>query len=268
MSPLLRFILDNIQLVILLLFVLSSLFSFVGRIGRASQEAQREAERQRQRSAQDAQRRETSPDTQSYQGYLERTRSDKLERADDGDADLFPNRSGGLFADDVQQAGGMTEQERLRREMARKMGRTLPNATTAVPASPSVPPKPQSPWGDLLRELSEAFDQGQQPDTFGQPAKPEQAKPKPKPKPRPPSAPKVQQPRIESRLEAAMQPTVNVEGEAALVDVGRASKARTAANANPATASSIGSLIPKSSQDVTRAIIWSEILGPPRSRRR
>lgn len=267
--------------IITILIIGSIAFSFFSNASKVTRETQRRAKEQDELNRQTAElarkRREGDPNTQSMQSYLDRTRPERLEDAQDDFRQ--PERAGavrpGTFGADLEQSGQLSEQERLRREMARKMGRT-PSGSPSASTAPSRG-QAQSLEG-LLREFTQAVEGRQaQPSAPARPA-PRQASS------RPPSRPSAQIPRpvsttIESTIRPSMQSNVGLPGtlatQASVVNVSAAAAERAMAAERESQGASV---VSKGSQtrswesattgDIVRAIIWTEILNPPKSRRR
>ena len=277
----------SIDTILTLLFVLYVIISFVSGAGRQVREAQKRAQEEalerEQRELEAQQKREANPNTQSFERYLERTRQDKLEGDSMPDTlghsrqrphfDLPPGagRDGndrGSFAGDLAQTGGMSEQERLRQEMARKMGRSAPPSTPTPPARR----QPQS-LEDILREFTETVENRQRPtqstptqsapQTTGRaPSKPTRSTPRPPP--RPDASPIV--PTLRAEMTANVSAAAS-EGQASVVNVREPPAVRgtqTTATSRTSTRG-LGTL---GKEDLVRTIVWTEILQPPRSRRR
>lgn len=269
-----------IDTIITILVIGSFAFSIFNNISKATREAQKrsmeQSELERQNAERERQRREADPNTQSMQSYLERTRPGKLEQ---GAPDDFrqPSQTAsrpGSFGADLAQSGQISEQERLRREMARKMGNAPQSSTTASTTSRN---QPQS-LEDLLRDFTKAVETRQsQPtaparptstqNTGRTPSRPTSATPRPAPQP-------VPKP-IESSIRPSMTTSNLFENQDVVVNVSAAQAERVvAAERESQGASSVSkgmatrSWSSATTGDIVRAVIWTEILNPPKSRRR
>jgi hypothetical protein len=274
----------SIDTILTLLFVLYVIISFVSGAGRQVREAQRRAQEntaeRELRELEARQKREANPDTQSYQSYLERTRQEKLGGDSVPDTlghsrqrphfDLPPGagRDGNdreTFAGDLARAGGMSEQERLRQEMARKMGRGAP------PPTPPSHRQPQS-LEDILREFTQTIEGRQRPAQTTQQSTPQttgRAPSKPaRPTPRPPARPETNP--IVPTLRAEMTANVSAaasEGQASVASVREPPAVRGTQTTGTLRTPTRG-LGTLGKEDLLRTIVWTEILQPPRSRRR
>jgi hypothetical protein len=274
----------SIDTILTLLFVLYVIISFVSGAGRQVREAQKRAQEEalerELREIEARNSREADPNTQSYESYLERTQKGKVEGDSVPDSlghsrnrphfDLPPGagRDGndrGTFAGDLAQTGGMSEQERLRQEMARKMGRSAP------PPTPPSRRQPQS-LEDILREFTQTVEGRQRPTQSTQQPAPQttgRASSRPtRPTPRPPARPEASP--IVPTLRAEMTANVSAaasEGQASVASVREPPAVRGTQTAGTLRSSTRG-LGTLGKEDLLRTIVWTEILQPPRSRRR
>lgn len=261
----------NFDTIITILVIGSFAVSILSSLSRASSEAQKRAQEQArlQRELQELERkrREGNPDTQSMQSYLERTKPTRLE---DGQDDFRqPSSRPGSFAADLEQSGPISEQERLRREMARKMGRGPTTASTTPPSRN----QPQS-LEDLLRDFTQAVENRQ-----SQPTAPTRSTVNPRAS-RPPTptarpAPRSASTPIESTIRPSIGTTSTLEPQGNVVNVSAAAAERAMALERESQGASIvskGSATRSwesaTTGDIVRAVIWTEILNPPKSRRR
>jgi type II secretory pathway pseudopilin PulG len=262
----------NFDTIITILVIGSFAVSILSSLSRASSEAQKRAQEQArlQRELQELERkrREGNPDTQSMQSYLERTKPTRLE---DGQDDFRqPSSRPGSFAADLEQSGPISEQERLRREMARKMGRGPTTASTTPPPRN----QPQS-LEDLLRDFTQAVESRQSqpaaptrpPANQGRPQRP--TGPAARPAPRAASAP------IESSIRPSVRTSSALETQGNVVNISAAAAERAMALERESQGASVvskGSATRSwesaTTGDIVRAVIWTEILNPPKSRRR
>jgi hypothetical protein len=164
LQQVISWVLGNLEFVIIGLVLLSTVFNFIGGAGKAMREgqerAEREAEMRRTGGERERQAREANPDTQSYQGYLERTRQPDatLERQTPPSPPSPPARPNNTELKDLQAeilealgmkgaqnpppfAGPTDPQADLRRQLAEKMGRSTPPPPPRQ--TPRPPPRPQ-----------------------------------------------------------------------------------------------------------------------------
>jgi type II secretory pathway component PulJ len=264
----------NLDTIITILVIGSFAFSIVSSLSKARSDSEKRAQEQArlQRELQELERkqREGNPDTQSMQSYLERTKPARLEDGQDDFAQ--PTRQAprpGSFAADVAQSGAVNEQERLRREMARKMGQN-PSSTTAS----TTPARGQS-LEDLLRDFTQAVESRQsQPTT---PTRPATNQPRPSRPPAPTARPTPQNAptTIESTIRPSIGTSSTLELQGSVVNVSAAAAERAMALEREAQGASVvsrGSATRSwesaTTGDIVRAVIWTEILNPPKSRRR
>jgi type II secretory pathway pseudopilin PulG len=263
----------NLDTIITILVIGSFAVSIISSLSRARSDSEKRAQEQGrlQRELQELERkrREGNPDTQSMQSYLERTKPGRLEDGQDDFAQpTRPAPRPGSFAADMAQSGSISEQERLRREMARKMGQT-PSSTTASTTSA----RGQS-LEELLRDFTQAVESrpsqptpaSRTPINQGRTTKP----PAPTARPAPRAAPTT----IESTIRPSVQ-TSTLETQGSVVNVSAAAAERAMALERESQGASIvskGSATRSwesaTTGDIVRAIIWTEILNPPKSRRR
>lgn len=101
LGSILTFLLSHLELVFVALFLIGSFLNLINRAGKTLSDQQRrvmtETELQRRRLLEEQSRLEANPNTQSYSGYLQRTRPEKLE---DHDGDGMDDNPDGLFKDD------------------------------------------------------------------------------------------------------------------------------------------------------------------------
>ncbi|NJK44108.1 MAG: hypothetical protein HC933_07290 [Pleurocapsa sp. SU_196_0] len=262
--------LSNIEFVIIGLVLLSTVFNFIGSIGKATREAQRRAEleAERARTSAELQRRqlEANPNTQSYEGYLQRTEQPDttLNRPQQ------PASSGAELKDlqaEILEALGMGTQTRtpppvindpqadLRRKLAEKMGRTqtqpTPPRPTPRPTPRPVPRAQRSPsdfevYLDTTRP--ETIQRDSRPDSLGHSTR----------------QPHFDSPRTDPRNEGSE--AYKGEGGVAVIQRPDAiNEVQGIGKARPASSSFTSALT--NPRNVVQGIIWAEILGKPRSRR-
>jgi type II secretory pathway pseudopilin PulG len=161
LPQIIQFVLRNPEVIIIGIVILSSIFNFLNNSGKQIREAQRRAaqeeERRRRGFMADEERRETNPNTQSYEGYLRRTEQPDatLSKPEPRPAPKQPNEQElrDLQADilDALGMGGqkpaptVNPQEELRRKLAEKMGRSAAPTTTQMrppPPTPRPAPRP------------------------------------------------------------------------------------------------------------------------------
>ena len=245
-------------------------FRILSGIAKATSEAQKRAAQQAELERQGAElarkRLESDPNTQSMQSYLERTRPGQLEKNAPDDF-RQPSRPGS-FGADLEQSGQVNEQERLRREMARKMGN--------APASASTQSRQPQSLEDLLRDFTKAVETRQP-----QAQTPMRQTPAQSPGRTPPRTPQTPRPApraVSAPIESSIRPSVTTSGaqdQGAVVNISAAAAERAIAAERESQGASV---ISKGSQtrswssatsgDIVRAVIWTEILNPPKSRRR
>jgi type II secretory pathway pseudopilin PulG len=263
--------LGNIEFVIIGLVLLSTVFNFIGSIGKATREAQRRAELEveRARTSAEMQRRqlEANPNTQSYEGYLQRT-----EQPDTTfNRPQQPPASSGAELKDLQaeilEALGMGTQTRtpppvindpqadLRRKLAEKMGRTQTPPTPPRPTprpTPRPAPRVQRPQSDfevyLESTQSDTLQRDSRPDSLGHSAR----------------QPHFDSPRSDPRNEGSE--AYKGEGGVAVIQRPDAvNEVQGIGKERLATTSFTSGLT--NPRNVAQGIIWAEILGKPRSRR-
>jgi hypothetical protein len=222
-----------------LLFVGSIAWSLLSGVLRAAGEARRGAREAAERARVEGERRraerEADPDRRSFEGYLGRNPEARPAEARASLPAPGPGPEG--------------DQELLRRATAAKMGRTLADDAregrlrTAPPPRPA--PRPPSPEG-LPRP-----EEGENLERFPAPPSPElRPPPRRSAEPRTPlGAPETEVGRLArfAREERAVR--AEASGPAAEPTVKRGTPA-------------------PGPRDIVRAIVWSEVLGPPKSRRR
>ncbi len=265
----------NLDTIITILVIGSFAVSIISSISRASSESQKRAQEQArlQRELQELERKrlEGDPNTQSMQSYLERTRPGQLEK-DAPDDFAQPTRQAprpGSFAADVAQSGTVNEQERLRREMARKMGQ-VPSSTTASTSST----KNQS-LEEMLRDFTKAVENRPSQPTPTSRTPSNQARPSRPPAPTARPAPRAAPTTIESTIRPSIGTSSTLEPPGSVVNVSAAAHERAMALEREAQGASVvskGSATRSwesaTTGDIVRAVIWTEILNPPKSRRR
>jgi hypothetical protein len=263
---------NNLELVIIGLVLLSTVLNFIGGLGKATREAQRraemEAEMMRRRAELQRQQTEANPDTQSYQGYLQRN-----ERPDVtiGRPTPTPPSSQTELKDlqaEILEALGMGSsaqrpppvindpQAELRRKLAEKMGRAQTPATPPPPTprpTPRPAPRVQRPSSDIEVYLDttrpETLQRDSRPDSLGHSAR----------------QPHFDLPQNDPRLEGAQ--AYKGEGGIAVVQrpqaVGEVRGIGTA-RSNPASSFTAGLTHPR---NVAQGVIWAEILSKPKGAR-
>ena len=285
-AQIITWILGNLEFVIIGLVVLSTVFNFLGGAGKQVREAQargeRERENQRRSGELSRQAAEADPNTQSYQGYLQRTNDAPatINRTPPAPPVVMQRPSSGPQLKDLQaeilEALGMKNvgmppvgapqdpQAELRRKLAEKMGRTQTPAASSAPAR-SVPPKPTP--RPVPRPVSkpiesqieiyldqtrpEVLERDSVPDSFGHSKR----------------QPHFDRPRNDPRNEGS----VAFKGEGGVADILKPDAVNevrgigTAASAAANSASLARRLIDP--RNAAQGVIWSEILGQPRSRR-
>ncbi len=243
---------DIIRIIGLIAFVVIPAMQSIARSRKKSLE---EAELNRQLTELEAARREANPQTQSYQGYLQRTRQETLENDSVPDAlgrharPVAPVQSSqqNTFLGDIANANG--EQTRLRRELARKMTGPATASNKPIPAITS--------FQDLLRQLSETetTQLPKQAPASNQAQATKQA-------PRTTAQYKPQQSTTTARTPKRIEDPRALQVTTTQVVPEKPKTAKTKTQiANP------NALIQFGRNDLVRGIVLSEVLGPPKSRR-
>jgi type II secretory pathway pseudopilin PulG len=268
----------NFDTILTLLVIGSFAVSIISSLSKARSEsekrAQEQARLQRELQELERKRREGNPDTQSMQSYLERTRPGQLEDGQDDFAQpTRPTPRPGSFAADMTQAAPINEQERLRREMARKMGQN-PSSQSSSRTTTSSSRPPQS-LEEMLRDFTKAVENrpsqpspaSRPPSTQGRTSRP----PAPTSRPASSLAPTT----IESTIRPSIGTSSTLEPQGSVVNVSAAAAERAMALEREAQGASVvsrGSATRSwesaTTGDIVRAVIWTEILNPPKSRRR
>ena len=275
-QQIITWVLGHLEFVVIGLVVLSTVWNFISGAGKQLRDAQargeREADERRRSGEMSRQAAEANPDTQSYQGYLQRTQQPDatLSRIPPPPPPV-PSSVKDLQAEILEALGmknaGMPPvgspqdpQAELRRKLAQKMGRTsAPPSTpfsstpakTAPPRStPRPPPRPVSKPIESQIEYyldssrPEVLERDSVPDSFGH---------------------SKRQPHFDLPAKSA---DVNTGGVAMVQKPDAVNEVRgigTAASAAMNASSLAKRLIdPRSA---AQGVIWSEILGQPRSRR-
>ena len=285
LQQIITWILGNLEFVIIGLVVLSTLFNFIGGAGKQVREAQargeRERENQRRSGELSREAAEADPNTQSYQGYLKRTNETPatINRTPPPPPVMQRPSSDPQLKDlqaEILEALGMKNvsmppigqpqdpQAELRRKLNEKMGRTQAPAASSAPAR-SVPPKPtprpaprpaSKPIESQIeiyldRSRPEVLERDSVPDSFGHSKR----------------QPHFDLPRNDPRNEGS----VAFKGEGGVADIQKPDAVNevrgigTAATAAANSASLARRLIDP--RNAAQGVIWSEILGQPRSRR-
>lgn len=285
LQQIITWILGNLEFVIIGLVVLSTVFNFLGGAGKQVREAQargeRERENQRRSGELSRQAAEADPNTQSYQGYLQRTNEapSTINRTPAPPPVMQRPSSDPQLKDlqaEILEALGMKNvsmppigapqdpQAELRRKLAEKMGRGSSVPMSTAPAR-SVPPKPtprpvprpaSKPIESQIeiymdRSRPENLERDSVPDSFGHSR----------------NRPNLERPRNDPRSEGAT--AFKDDGNIALIlkpdAVNEVRGIGTVASAAANSASLARRLIDP--RNAAQGVIWSEILGPPRSRR-
>ena len=282
-AQIINWVFGNLELVIIGLVVLSTIFNFIGGAGKQVRDAQargeRERENQRRSGELSRQAAEADPNTQSYQGYLQRT----------NESPATINRTPPVV---MQRPSSDPQLKDLQAEILEALG--MKNAP--------MPPigAPQDPQAELRRKLAEKMGRTQTPATSSAPARSVPPKPTPRPVPRPVSKPIESQieiyldqsrpenlerdsvpdsfghsrgrPQLKSqRNDPRNEGSVAFKGEGGVADILKPDAVNevrgigTAASAAANSASLARRLIDP--RNAAQGVIWSEILGQPRSRR-
>ena len=276
-QQIITWVLGHLEFVVIGLVVLSTVWNFISGAGKQLRDAQARGEREvdeRRRSGEmSRQAAEANPDTQSYQGYLQRTQQPDatLSRMPPPPPPPVPPTVKDLQAEILEALGmknaGMPPvgspqdpQAELRRKLAQKMGRasapsstpfsTTPTKTAPPKSTPRPPPRPVSKPIESQIEYyldssrPETLERDSVPDSFGH---------------------SKRQPHFDLPAKSA---DVNVGGVAMVQKPDSVNEVRgigTAASAAMNASSLAKRLIdPRSA---AQGVIWSEILGQPRSRR-
>jgi hypothetical protein len=238
---------------LLLLGLLGTLAQFYSQYAQASKKAQLE----NQRKLEEAQRQEKA---NGFEGYLERTNPTKLDDERDDFSQTGQHngprparqqtaqqdtRGFDELARDLQQARNQTTeandpQAQLRRLLAEKMGRAPTASTNPNTSRPPIqPPLIGRPVARPTKTSARAFDPDRTAASTFMPSSVT-------------GPTSLEQNRV---IEASFERTLNKSNlEPKLAD------------ASPTTRVTSGTMF--SSQDAVRAVIWSEVLGAPKSRRR
>ncbi len=270
----------NLDTIITILVIGSFAVSIISSLSRARSEsekrAQEQARLQRELQELERKRREGNPDTQSMQSYLERTKQSQLEK-DAPDDFAQPTRSAprpGSFAADVAQSGSISEQERLRREMARKMGQSPSGQSPSGTTASTSPAKNQS-LEEMLRDFTKAVENRPSQPSPASRTPSNQARPSRPPAPTARPAPRNAPTTIESTIRPSIGTSSSLEPPGSVVNVSAAAAERAMALEREAQGASVvskGSATRSwesaTTGDIVRAVIWTEILNPPKSRRR
>ncbi len=277
LQQVITFILGHLEFVVIGLVVLSTVWNFISGAGKQLRDAQarseREADQRRRSGEMSRQAAETNPDTQSYQGYLQRTQQPDatISRIPPPPRPPVSPSTKDLQAE-ILEALGMKNapmppmgspqdpQAELRRKLAQKMGRNAAPSSTPFSTTPakSAPPKstPRPPPRPVNKPIEsqieyyldssrpEVLERDSVPDSFGH---------------------SKRQPHFELPAKSA---DVNAGGVALIQKPDAVNEVRgigTAASAAMNASSLAKRLIdPRSA---AQGVIWSEILGAPRSRR-
>jgi hypothetical protein len=248
-----------------LLAVASFLVSIWQSVAQARQKAAQEREQELQRQAEAAEAREADPNTQSYEGYLRRTRQDYAEGpVKSQSTSSVPTSSRTLAADMAQarttQSQEVSEQDRLRRELARKMAQAgsqpapqLGRAPAAPPPLPgqAAPPRPraqQAPPESTQQRRERAKREGGGREGGGRERAQRGQSPQPQAQP-------------QWATQAAPMTVTSLRQQSAVADE------------QAAVPSGSGRLLPPlrehgAGRAMVQAMVWSEVLGPPKSKRR
>ena len=286
-AQIITWVFGNLELVIIGLVVLSTLFNFIGGAGRQVRDAQargeRERENQRRSGELSREAAEADPNTQSYQGYLQRTNEAPatINRTPPAPPPVMQRPSSDPQLKDLQaeilEALGMKgvqnpppfapqdPQAELRRKLAEKMGRTSSPAFPSSAPARSIPPKPTPrpvprPVSKPIESQIEIYldqsrpenlDRDSMPDSFGHSKR----------------RPHFDLPQNDPRSEGSV--AYKGEGGVAVIlkpdAVNEVRGIGTAASAAANSASLARRLIDP--RNAAQGVIWSEILGQPRSRR-
>jgi type II secretory pathway pseudopilin PulG len=282
LSALITFLLSHLEFVVIGLVVLSTIFNFISGTGKSLREAQKraeqEAELRRRGSQAQLEAREANPNTQSYEGYLRRTSqnptaaqpapaptmqprptppkydSNNPQELKDLQAEIFQ----ALGMKGTGSNGQSDSQAELRRAMDQKMGRATTPATPPRPVPPrSTPrPAPRAPSKPIESQIEiyldnsrpERLENDSVPDTFGHSKR----------------QPHFDRPRSDPRNEGS----VAFKGEGGVADIVRpdaVNEVRGIGVARTGPASLAVRLVDP--RNAAQGVIWSEILGKPRSRR-
>ena len=287
LQQIITWIFGNLEFVIIGLVVLSTVFNFLSGAGKQVRDAQARGERERetQRRSGELSREaaEADPNTQSYQGYLKRTNEapSTINRQSPAPPVVMQRPSSDPQLKDLQAEilealgmrgaqnpppfAGSDPQAELRRKLAEKMGRgPSPSMSPSAPAR-SVPPKPTprpvprpvfKPIESQIeiyldRSRPENLERDSVPDSFGHSR----------------NRPHFDLPQNDPRDEGSV--AYKGEGGVAVIlkpdAVNEVRGIGTAASAAANSASLARRLIDP--RNAAQGVIWSEILGQPRSRR-
>ena len=287
LQQIITWIFGNLEFVIIGLVVLSTVFNFLSGAGKQVREAQarggREREMQRRSGELSREAPEANPNTQSYQGYLQRTNEAPatINRTPPAPSVVVQRPSSdpqrGDLRAEILEALGMKNapmppigapqdpQAELRRKLAEKMGRSSSAPATSSAPARSVPPKPTprpvprpvfKPIESQIeiyldQSRPENLDRDSVPDSFGHSKR----------------RPHFDLPQNDPRDEGSV--AYKGEGGVAVIlkpdAVNEVRGIGTAASAAANSASLARRLIDP--RNAAQGVIWSEILGQPRSRR-
>ena len=287
LQQIITWVLGHLEFVVIGLVVLSTAWNFISGAGKAVRDAQargeREADERRRSGEITRQAAEANPDTQSYQGYLQRTQQpdatiNRIPPPPPVSTNVKDLQAEILEALGMKNAGmpplgsPQDPQAELRRKLAQKMGRdaapsssssgntvfsSTPAKTAPPRSTPRPPPRPVSKPIESQIEYyldssrPEVLERDSVPDSFGHSKR----------------QPHFDLPRNDPRNEGSV--AFKGEGGVAVVQkpdaVNEVRGIGTAASAAANSASLARRLIdPRSA---AQGVIWSEILGAPRSRR-
>jgi hypothetical protein len=248
--------LDNI---ILLLVIGSFVFNVINSLVQAGGRAAKQREAQLRELERQLQAQEADPNSQSYQGYLQRTRPENLEREPAARSAMPPTVSpptASPFEADLTQAQqSQQEQQRLRQEMARKLAGSPSRTPTVIPAPAAVPTVPPLPSRNAMPPRT----------TYMPPSKPVVA----------PTAAQMgeRDPQAEARRQRERLEVARLDRQRANAGVSITTSLRFESNDDVPVVTPSGNrskriVLTTKPQDLVQAMIWSEVLGPPKSKRR